>query len=216
MTDFSCEFIDLESAWALLQFWLMQIRMDILHRSVVAVGWLTVLGGCQGIPPVNAPTRLDNAAFMRAWDVYRHCQASTDVEAMRADVKQLVQTASVQEAATGGSGPLPELFNHVIAKPAQRLAADPKAMAAACALSTGQAALQVERVELATEMFQFVLTSHTQPDYAYYVEQARIGLLQVEHAVQFADRLTDIPPALIHISAAPPALQTRTPVSFED
>lgn len=185
-------------------------------QTAAAMGLLVLLSGCLSTPHLSTPAQLDNATFMTAWDIYRHCQTSTDVEAMRADMKQLVRAAAAQEAATSTSLPLPNFLRQKIAKPAQRLAADPNAMVASCALSTGQAALQAERMEMATEMFQSVLSSHTQPEYAFYAEQARIGLLEVERAVQFAGRLSDITPALIHISVIAPDPQNSAPVSFED
>lgn len=186
------------------------------QRAALAIGLLMLLEGCQSAPLTGTPAQLDNAAFMTAWDVYRHCQASTDVEAMRADLEQLVRAAAVQEAAATVSLPLPDFLGQMVAKPPKRLAADPKAMVASCALSAGQAALQAERMEVATEMFQSVLSSHTQPEYAFYADQARIGLLQVERAVQFTGRLTEVSPALIHISVMAPAPRTSAPVSFED
>jgi hypothetical protein len=152
-----------------------------IKRTVIALGFLAILGGCQSLQIAPPQASLDNAAFMAAWDVYRHCQLGTDVDAMRVDMQQLAR----------------------VAQPAPRLAADPKAMAASCALFAGHAALRAERMELAAEMFRTVLKNQSQQEYAYYVDQARIGLDQVERAVRFAG-YPESAPALMTIAAPVP------------
>jgi hypothetical protein len=170
---------------------------SIMKFTVPALSLLVVLGGCQGVQLSGKPAALDNASFMQLWDTYRHCQAVVDIDAMQEDVQQLTRAALSQE------------------QPTQRLAADPKAMAAACALSTGQVALHAERFDLATGLFRTVLRNHQQPEYAYYIDQARIGLEQVDRAVQFA-RQDDVTPAVIQVSSPASAFQTGTPVPSED
>ncbi len=190
----------------------MNTRTDI-KLATLALGLVTLLGGCQGAPLVPPTVLMDNAAFMSAWDIYRHCHIGTDVDTMRTEMQQLARAASAQESASNPPIPLPDFMKRVMAKPASRLAADPKAMAAACALSTGQAALYVERMDLAAEMFRAVLKNQSQPEYAYYVDQARIGLNQVEHGLQFAG-YPGSAPAVMTISAS--ASRTSEPVLFED
>jgi hypothetical protein len=180
------------------------------------MGLVMLLSGCQSVQPINTTAPLDNAGFMTLWDAYRHCQAGTDVDTMRADMKQLSRVALAQESAHNLPFSLPAFAKRMVAQPVSRLAADPKAMAAACALSTGQAALRAERMDVATEMFRAVLKNHPQPDYAYYVDQARTGLDQVERAVQFAGYRTDATPVLMAVSSAPPAPRNSTPVFSED
>jgi hypothetical protein len=51
-------------------------------------------------------------------------------------------------------------------------------MAAACAVHTGNLALSQGERELATELFSLVIQRYPEPDYAYYVAQARAGLTQ--------------------------------------
>ena len=188
-----------------------------MKNAALALGLLMLMGGCQGAQRTNAAAvPLDNAGFMTVWDAYRHCQAGTNVDTMRAEMQQLARATSAQESAAARPSPLPDFVKRLVAKPAQRLAVDPKAMTAACALSTGQAALRAERMELATEMFQSVLKNHSHPDYAYYVSQAKTGLDQVERAVQFAGYLTDTTPVLIPVSSASPALRNSAPAFFKD
>jgi hypothetical protein len=176
-------------ALALLVQGNMKLFSDMKTTAVI-LGFAMLLGGCQGLQAPRTAT-LDNTAFMAAWDAYRHCQAGTDVDAMRADARQLAR----------------------ISTPAARLSADPKAMAAACALSTGQAALRAERMDLATEMFQSVLRNQSQADYAFYADQARTGLTQVEHAAQFAGHAGGTPTVMTISVSAPRA---GAAVLFED
>jgi len=185
-------------------------------NRVLALGLVMLLSGCQSVLPVNTTAPLDNAGFMTVWDAYRHCQAGTDddVDTMRADMKQLSRVASAQESAYNLPYSLPDFVKHLMEKPTSRLAADPKAMAAACALSVGQAALRVERMDVATEMFRTVLRDHPQPEYAYYVDQARAGMDAVAREVQAAAHTTV--PTLIPISSTASTLRNSTPVSFND
>jgi hypothetical protein len=160
---------------------------------------------------------MDNAAFMQLWDTYRHCQAGMDIDAMQEDVQQLTRAAFLQEQpAQDLPFPLPDFVKRIVVQPAPRLAADPKAMAAACALTTGQMALRAERLELATGLFQTVLRTHRQPEYAFYVDQARIGLELVDRAVQFARQDGASAPAVIPISSAGATFQALSPVPSGD
>jgi hypothetical protein len=190
-------------------------KISNMKRTVVALGLLTILGGCQGTYISRPPVSLDNAGFMIAWNSYRHCQADTNLDTMRADMQHLLRTAAMQEASSSFSLPLPAVVSRVVEKPAQRLAADPTAMAAACALSTGRAALRAERLELADEMFRAVLKNHPQPEYAYYADQARIGLNQVERAIQFAGHPGSAP-AVVTVSVASSASRDNASAFLED
>ncbi len=179
--------------------------------AISVLGFAMLLGGCQGTQSAHTKASLQNAGFMTTWGVYRHCQAGTDVETMRADLTHLLLAAKEQESATAFSLPVPDFMKEMMEKPAPRLAADPNAMAAACALSIGQTALLAERMDLATEMFQSVITNHSEPQYAYYADQARIGLDHVEHAARFAG-IPDGTPAALTISTVPHSPDGRLPV----
>lgn len=185
--------------------------------AFLAASLLMVLGGCQSMQSPDKPALLDNAAFMSLWDTYRHCQAGVDIDAMHEDVQHLTSAALSQEQpARDLPFPLPEFVKRVVAQPAPRLAADPKAMVASCTLATGRAALRAERFDLATGLFQTVLRNHRQPEYAYYADQARIGLELVDRAVQFARQDGVSAPAVIQVSSETAALRTVSPVSSED
>jgi hypothetical protein len=79
-----------------------------------------------------------------------------------------------------------------VSEPANRLAVDPKAMAVSCSLHTGQSALLAGRNDLASEMFQAVLTY---PDgaYPYHATQAREGLARLNGEANLSGMLTPVP-----------------------
>ncbi|HKW87010.1 MAG TPA: hypothetical protein VJM82_08065 [Nitrospiraceae bacterium] len=118
---------------------------------------------------------------MNLWRIYNHCRSSTDPDAMLTDSRRL--SRAVGALTIGESVPvfLPEPIQDLISEPPSRLAVDPKAMAAACALYTGEAARTAGRNQMASEMFRSVMFTHSQAEYTYYVDQARLGLEQMEN-----------------------------------
>jgi hypothetical protein len=82
---------------------------------------------------------------------------------------------------------LPQVMKRWVSEPANRLAVDPKAMAVACSLRTGQSALSAGHYELADEMFQAVLT-YPEGMYPYYIQQARQGLAQLNVEANTSDK----------------------------
>ena len=165
-----------------------------------ALSLVLILSGCQSAPIVGKPTALDNVTFMNLWGMYRHCQASVDLDTMRGDAQRLSQATSQQSAITLDL-PLPKLLAQQITPQAPRLAADPKAMAAACTIYTGQAALQAGRPDVAADMFRTVIQNHPQPEYAFYVDQARAGMDSVNRGLQHAEQNPFAPRSLLHVSA---------------
>lgn len=141
-----------------------------------------LLGGCQAIQPTrqaDAPSVLDNGTFMTMWNTYTHCQARADLDEMRTDALRLNEAVHAPAASRGFVLPLPKRIERFVWTPAPRLAVDPVAMATACTLYTGQAALHAGRTEMAAEMFLSVLEHQREDKYAYYVNQARLGLDQI-------------------------------------
>ena len=150
-----------------------------MRRLLSIVSVVVVLGGCQTTQPVAKSTALENTAFMRLWTTYRECRSSSDLNAMRGAARQLNQAATIRTSGRDFVLPLPKQIERLVSKPPTRLAVDPKAMAAACTLHAGQAAMEAGRNDVAAEMFRSVIDGHPQAEYAYYVEQARLGFAQV-------------------------------------
>lgn len=150
-----------------------------MKRLLSIVSVVVVLGGCQTTQPVAKSTALENTAFMRLWTTYSECSSSTDLDAIRAAARQLNQAATTRPSGRDFVLPLPKQIERLVSKPPTRLAVDPKAMAAACTLHAGHAAIDAGRNDVAAEMFLSVMDGHPQTEYAYYVEQARLGFAQV-------------------------------------
>lgn len=150
-----------------------------MKKGLLLFSLVVVLGGCQTTQPLGKVAAMDNAAFMNLWSTYSECQSSTDLDTMRVAAQQLNQAANISNSGRDFVLPLPERIERLVAKPPTRLAVDPKAMAAACTLYAGQAALNAGRNDVAAEMFSSVMNGHPQAEYAYYVHRARVGFAQV-------------------------------------
>jgi hypothetical protein len=127
---------------------------------------MLLLTGCQAlIPPVDQVAR--EQAFDRSWEFYRDCR--------RADLAAILAQAPRWE--------------RLAAAPVQRpvrLSVDPRALAAACAVHTGNLALSQGERELAAELYSLVIDRYPDPDYAYYVAQAWAGLLRTAPGIPTA------------------------------
>lgn len=96
------------------------------------------------------------------------------------EAQQLNRAVRVMDQAARAARLLPDTIEQTLADPPPRLAVDPKSMAAACTLLAGQAAQNMGHSEFAAELFSFVLINFAQSRYAYYREQAQMGLDQIE------------------------------------
>ncbi|GIW54462.1 MAG: hypothetical protein KatS3mg082_0866 [Nitrospiraceae bacterium] len=143
-----------------------------------------LLAGCQGVIPGAKPAYVDNGRFMDLWQGYTRCKSGTDVEAMRDEAEQLIRTAQALNVRSGFVLPLPGRVERLVSDPSPRLAVDVKAMAAACALYAGNLALSVGKNDIAFDMFYHVIKNHTQPEYTYYVSQAKAGMAAVDLGLQ--------------------------------
>ena len=156
------------------------------------VGIMFILTGCQSTAPVATSGSLDNTSFMSLWTTYRHCETGADVDAMVLDAHRLNSIVQQSGQPTHEEAPLPKMITRWVSEPANRLAVDPKAMAVSCSLHTGQSALLAGRNDLASEMFQAVLTY---PDgaYPYHATQAREGLARLNGEANLSGMLTPVP-----------------------
>lgn len=126
-------------------------------RRVGALGlaFLGMLGlnGCHTLWPFDRQAALlDSAQFMTAWKVYLHCRSSIELEDIRADLQQLnrvVRAVSPRNHATVLLFPAP--IRTLIAALPSRLAVDPQAMSAACALHGSHVAKTAGQPELGVE-----------------------------------------------------------------
>lgn len=147
------------------------------------VGLMVVLvalvSGCQTAPSSTSTGVLDNQTFMSIWNTYQRCVVGDNLDQLRADVKVLMNAPQSRRAGDF-TVPLPDMIaRHVSAQPT-RVAADPRAMSAACSLHAAEVARQDGRDEVAVQLLNELLATHSSGDYAYYVQQAKASLERIQ------------------------------------
>jgi len=152
---------------------LITMNTPTMTKTGFLLAAMLILGGCQSAPHVAKSDQ--NSGFMSQWATYQRCEGSSDVEVMRADAALLTKLAQQPMVGMDTDIPLPQVIRRYVSEPANRLAVDPKAMAAHCTLQTGLAALSAGRHDVADEMFRLVM-KYPEPAYTYYVNRARAGL----------------------------------------
>ena len=143
------------------------------------VGILVSVAGFQTGQPVQAAA-IDNGSFMSLWSSYSHCQATTDIDQLKEDVLTLTNAANRSLTQEGFVLPLPGQLEKFVSTPAARFAVDVKAMAAACSLRAGSAAVAAGKLDIAKDLLQAVLNYYPQSEYAYYTLQAKTLLSELE------------------------------------
>ena len=130
------------------------------------------VAGFQTGQPVQAAA-IDNGSFMSLWNTYSHCQATTDVDQLKEDAQTLTTAANRSLHEEAFVLPLPGKLEKLVATPAARFAVDVKAMAAACSLRAGLAAVEAGKIAIAKDLLQPILSFQPQSEYAYYTLQAK-------------------------------------------
>jgi hypothetical protein len=123
---------------------------------------------------------IDNGSFMSLWSTYSHCQATTDLDQLRENALTLTSAANRSLIQEGFVLPLPSKLEQFVSTPAARFAVDVKAMAAACSLRAGSAAVEAGKLGLAKDLLQTILSYQSQSEYAYYALQAKALLSEIE------------------------------------
>lgn len=155
------------------------------HRHTIAslLGILCLASGCQTSPA--KATGIDNPGFMSLWGTYTQCRSTSDVGEAQSAMTTLSGAAQISHQAEGFVLPLPQQLERYVTTPANRLAVDVRAMAAACSLHTGQVALGQGRVDVAKEALTGVITLHDKTDTEnYYVAKAAKLLAEIESGIQ--------------------------------
>lgn len=146
------------------------------------VGILVSVAGFQTGQPVQAAA-IDNGSFMSLWRSYSHCQATTDIDQLREDALTLTNAANRSLTQEGFVLPLPGKLEKFVSTPAARFAVDVKAMAAACSLRAGSAAVEAGKLDIAKDLLQTILSYQPQSEYAYYTLQAKALLSELETSI---------------------------------
>ena len=149
------------------------------NLRLILVSILVSVAGFQTGQPVQAAA-IDNGSFMSLWSSYSHCQATTDIDQLREDALTLTNAANRSLTRDGFVLPLPGQLEKFVSTPAARFAVDVKAMAAACSLRAGSAAVVAGKLDIAKDLLQAVLNYYPQSEYAYYTLQAKTLLSELE------------------------------------
>jgi len=154
--------------------------MKILHIIVISV--LVSLAGMRLDQPVQAAA-IDNGSFMSLWTTYSHCQTTSDFAQLRENAMTLTNAANRSFTEEGFVLPLPNKIEELVSIPAARFAVDLKAMAAACSLRAGFAAVEAGKFDVAKDLLQPILSYQPQSEYSYYSLQAKSLLSELEPSV---------------------------------
>lgn len=127
------------------------------------------LSGCQGQWFVDASDPvIDNTRFMNAWETYRHCSSSSEPDEIWTDLQELRRLAQAVMLQTQPSAHLPAAIRSWMDALPSRLAVDPNAMTAACALHGARIAQFAGRSELSVELFTAAGTAQEGLSYVRY------------------------------------------------
>jgi len=143
------------------------------------VGILVSVAWFQTGQPVQAAA-IDNGSFMSLWSSYSHCQATTDIDQLSEAALTLTNAANRSLTQEGFVLPLPGNLEKFVSTPAARFAVDVKAMAAACSLRAGSAAVVAGKLDVAKDLLQTILNYQPQSEYAYYTLQAKALLSELK------------------------------------
>ena len=152
------------------------------NLRLILVSILISVAGCQTGQP-GQTAAIDNGSFMSLWSTYSHCQATTNIDQLREDALTLTNAATRSFTQEAFLLPLPRKLEKFVSTPAARFAVDVKAMAAACSLRAGSAAVEAGKLDVAKDLLQSVLSYQPQSEYAYYTLQAKALLSELETKV---------------------------------
>jgi len=149
---------------------------------LIVVSILIAMAGFQTGQSAQAAA-IDNGSFMSLWSTYSHCQATTDIDQLRENALTLTTAANRSLTQESFVLPLPGKLEKFVATPAARFSVDVKAMAAACSLRAGSAAVEAGKLDVAKDLLRTVLLYQPQSEYAYYTLQAKALLSELEPSV---------------------------------
>jgi hypothetical protein len=152
------------------------MNCDVIREGLVVglLGVAILASGCTSGPSPQL-TEQKNSGFMSLWNAYADCKSTSDLAQATSDLTQL-RSAS-QEVNEGFILPLPTNLERLVANPTSRVAVDVEAMAAACALHTGELALNQGETDIARDLLVSVIKLHEEG--SYYVLKAKTLLAKL-------------------------------------
>lgn len=157
------------------------MNCDMMRKGLVVglLGTVILASGCT-TGPASQVTELKNSGFMSLWNTYADCKSTSDLAQATSDLTQL-RSAS-QEANEGFILPLPTHLERLVANPTSRVAVDVEAMAVACALHTGELALNQGQTDIARDLLVSVIKLHKEEG-SYYVLKAKTLLAKLGQGI---------------------------------
>jgi len=145
------------------------------------LGTVTLASGCT-TGPSSQLAEQKNSGFMSLWNTYADCKSTSSLAQATSDLTQLRSASLIAEAREGFVLPLPTHLERLVANPTSRVAVDVEAMAAACALHTGELAFNQGQTDIARDLLVSVITLHKEEG-SYYVLRAKTLLARLGHGV---------------------------------
>ena len=141
--------------------------------SLLAYALVTlVLVGCQSLQIKNpGELAIENNAFISLWDTYNHCLTGSNTQEMQRNL-EILHSAPKPISLDNSPIPVPKFIKKLSSTRNSRLAVDPRAMAASCAIHIGEIAHQSADWDTALRTFQAILENYPEPQYAFYVSKA--------------------------------------------
>lgn len=160
------------------------MNCDVIKKGLV-VGLLGIIAFASGCTTGSSSqlTELKNSGFMSLWNTYADCKSTSDLAQATSDLMQL--RAASQEVNEGFILPLPTHLERLVANPTSRVAVDIEAMAAACALHTGELAFDQGQTDIARDLLVSVIKLHREEG-SYYVLKAKTLLAKLGQGVNIS------------------------------
>lgn len=153
-------------------------------RLMVGLGLAVLASGCT-TGPSSQLTEQKNSGFMSLWSAYANCRSTSDLAQATSDLTQLRSASQMAEMNEGFVLPLPAHLERLVANPTSRVAVDVEAMAAACALYTGELALNQGQTDIARDLLGSVISLYKQ-ERSYYVLRAKTLLAKLGQGVSIS------------------------------
>lgn len=159
------------------------MNCDALRERLVVglLGAAVLASGCT-TGPSSQLTEQKNSGFMSLWNTYADCKSTSDLAQATSDLTQLRSASQTAEVNEGFILPLPTHLERLVANPTSRMAVDVEAMAAACALHTGELALNQGETDIARDLLVSIIKLHKEEG-SYYVLKAKTLLAKLEQGI---------------------------------
>lgn len=159
------------------------MNCDTLRERLVVglLGTAILASGCT-TGPTSQLTELKNSGFMSLWSTYADCKSTSDLAQATSNLTQLRSASQMGAANEGFILPLPSHLERLVANPTSRVAVDVEAMTAACALHSGELALNQGQTDIARDLLVSVIKLHKEEG-SYYVLKAKTLLAKIGQGI---------------------------------